>query len=263
MGVAIRIFGLATLLICVSGCLLAQHHAGSDGRAAGVSQRAPFPVQPVVPPSASARSIGIPASARSIGIPASAYITGGRPVNSIRQSPFIHGGSALGGPWRQTSHHPGRRDHRGGYGYVGYPYFPYLGYAETGFDNFAESAPIYPAEGIGVEPAAGNEVTRQLEQLSAQIDDLQSRLNEGQQGKQTSAASGTVEPEQPSAPPLTVVLSDGRTLKVQNYAVVGDTLWDLSSQPVRKIPAAKIDLPASSKASESSGVEFPQFGPGT
>jgi hypothetical protein len=61
---------------------------------------------------------------------------------------------------------------------------------------------------------------------------------------------------QPS-PPLTLILRNGEKLQVQNYAVMGQTFWDFSKQPARKIPIGSIDLPASAKATEASGAEFP------
>jgi hypothetical protein len=36
--------------------------------------------------------------------------------------------------------------------------------------------------------------------------------------------------------------------------------WDFTNQPVRRIPIAGIDIPASQKATEESGAEFPQLG---
>lgn len=63
--------------------------------------------------------------------------------------------------------------------------------------------------------------------------------------------------ETPPAPPITLVLNDGHTLQVQNYAIMGSTFWDFSKQPARRIPLSSINVPASAKATEASGAEFP------
>ena len=49
---------------------------------------------------------------------------------------------------------------------------------------------------------------------------------------------------------------DQRKEEVQNYAIVGQTLWIFSPQRTEKIPLADIDLAATAKANEDRGVEF-------
>ncbi len=63
--------------------------------------------------------------------------------------------------------------------------------------------------------------------------------------------------ELPPAPPVTIVLHDGQKFQVQSYAIMGQTFWDFSKQPVRKIPLSNIDVAASTKATIDSGAEFP------
>jgi hypothetical protein len=43
---------------------------------------------------------------------------------------------------------------------------------------------------------------------------------------------------------------------VQNYAIVGQTLWSFAPQHTQKIPLADLDLPATSKANDERGVDF-------
>jgi hypothetical protein len=62
----------------------------------------------------------------------------------------------------------------------------------------------------------------------------------------------TDEPGQPTV----LVFRDQRQEEVQNYAIVGRTLWIFSPQRTEKIPLAEIDLAASAKANEDRGVEF-------
>ena len=70
------------------------------------------------------------------------------------------------------------------------------------------------------------------------------------------AASG--KPEDPIAvqPSTVLVFKDGHQYDVLNYAIVGDTLFDLSAGRTHKILLADLDLPATRKANDDRGVEF-------
>ena len=64
-------------------------------------------------------------------------------------------------------------------------------------------------------------------------------------------------PEPVVAQPTTVlVFKDGHRSEVVNYAIVGDTLFDFSGERAHKIPIANLDIPATQKANDASGVEF-------
>ena len=58
--------------------------------------------------------------------------------------------------------------------------------------------------------------------------------------------------------PLSTVLvyRDGHQLEVQNYAIMGDTLWVLGDQTTRKIPLNELDLNVTEKLNADRGVEF-------
>jgi len=60
----------------------------------------------------------------------------------------------------------------------------------------------------------------------------------------------------PSPDPTLLVLKDGQTLEVGNYAIVGTTLFDMSPGRTRKIPIADLDLDATYKQNEDRGVVF-------
>ena len=63
---------------------------------------------------------------------------------------------------------------------------------------------------------------------------------------------------EPAVPqPLTVlVYRDGRQVEVQNYAIQGDVLFDLTPGHPRKIPLSDLDLDATSKANDDRGLDF-------
>jgi hypothetical protein len=157
----------------------------------------------------------------------------------------------------------------GYYSYLGEPF--YNDYSSFGYPTSWQGAgynapPDDPSmgpdpAGPGPGPASGDPALgEQLAQLNEQVNDLRARLGqtEGMSGAPPVTAAPQPAPAAPSAPPVTVILTSGQNLQVQNYAVVGDTFWDFSSQPVRKIPVSSIDLAASIKATEANGAEFPK-----
>jgi hypothetical protein len=64
-----------------------------------------------------------------------------------------------------------------------------------------------------------------------------------------------IEPAQ-SQEPSVLVFQDGHRLEVQNYAIVGDVLYDFTPGHMRKIPLSQLDLPATVKANDDRGVDF-------
>src|SRR5208283_3624806 len=61
---------------------------------------------------------------------------------------------------------------------------------------------------------------------------------------------------EPPQPPTTLVFKDGRQLEVNNYAIVSQTLYDLTPGHPRKIALADLDLPATQKQNDDHGVVF-------
>jgi hypothetical protein len=60
----------------------------------------------------------------------------------------------------------------------------------------------------------------------------------------------------PPQPPTTLVFKDGRQLEVNNYAIVSQTLYDLTPGHARKIALADLDLSATQKQNDDRGVVF-------
>ena len=57
-------------------------------------------------------------------------------------------------------------------------------------------------------------------------------------------------------PSTVIVYRDGHQMELQNYAIVGGTIFDLTDNRSRKILLAEIDLPATRKANDERGVDF-------
>jgi hypothetical protein len=57
-------------------------------------------------------------------------------------------------------------------------------------------------------------------------------------------------------PQTVLVFKDGHQLEVQNYAVIGDQLYDLTPGHRRKIALAELDLIATAKQNDDRGIDF-------
>ncbi len=63
--------------------------------------------------------------------------------------------------------------------------------------------------------------------------------------------------ERTEAVPATVLIfRDQHKQEVQNYAIVGQTLWNFAPEHTQKIPLSDLDLPATTKANDERGVAF-------
>ena len=69
------------------------------------------------------------------------------------------------------------------------------------------------------------------------------------------AAAPTQEPV-PDQPQTVLIFKDGHQIEVQNYAVVGNMLYDLTPGHHRKIAIADLDLTATSKQNDDLGISF-------
>ncbi|HEX8813935.1 MAG TPA: hypothetical protein VF753_00390 [Terriglobales bacterium] len=70
--------------------------------------------------------------------------------------------------------------------------------------------------------------------------------------------SGTDNASAPAVaqPETVLVFKDGHQLDVENYAIVGNTLWDLTDGRRHKIELDELDLTATAKQNEDRGVDF-------
>jgi hypothetical protein len=73
---------------------------------------------------------------------------------------------------------------------------------------------------------------------------------------ESAPAAPPVDTPVPDQPQTMLVFKDGHQLEVQNYAVIGDTLYDLSPGRHHKIPLAELDLTSTSKQNDDRGIDF-------
>ncbi|HUO61657.1 MAG TPA: hypothetical protein VMU24_13380 [Candidatus Acidoferrales bacterium] len=157
-----------------------------------------------------------------------------------------HGGSFH--PHHVGFHHHGnaryRFYYRWPYGYYGYSPGYYSYYPDT-YNTSDESY---------------GEQNSQLQQELSQLSDEVRRLREESAERSVEPAPPQYSPQpQSNAPPptpTTLVLRNGRTQKVDNYAIAGGTIWVFTNQRARKIPLSEVDLSATQKVNEEQGVPF-------
>jgi hypothetical protein len=71
-------------------------------------------------------------------------------------------------------------------------------------------------------------------------------------------AHSPADDDSPEPPPIptTLVFKDGHQLEIENYAIVSQTLYDLTPGRPRKIALADLDLSATQKQNDDHGVAF-------
>lgn len=137
------------------------------------------------------------------------------------------------------------RQFNNGYGYGVEPVYPFwMPYG--GYDTSeTEASPPPPAE-----PPQDNQLADEVGNLAAEVQ----MLRQGQLQQQYAAQPPA--PPEPKPPKTILIFRDGHALEVQNYAIVGDTLWVLSDQSSQRVPLALLNLSATEGANESRGLEF-------
>jgi hypothetical protein len=64
------------------------------------------------------------------------------------------------------------------------------------------------------------------------------------------------DPPEPPQEPTLLIFKDGRKIEVVNYAIVGETFFDLTPGHPRKVALADLDLTATEKQNDDHGVVF-------
>jgi len=153
----------------------------------------------------------------------------------VRRSPFFHHHHRFFGTWPYAGYY--------GYGYYGYPW-------DYGDDSYsADSYQSYPPPDYSSAYVDNSREQEQLDRLENEVDRLRAE-------RQARESQGSQARSKADSEPTELVFRDKHTEEVQNYAIVGQTLWILGAQRARKIPLAELDIPATKKANDNRGVEF-------
>jgi hypothetical protein len=137
---------------------------------------------------------------------------------------------------------------------VEYPVYPaYAYYPETyDYSSYSTSAnyysDVYYEQKHRRDQQAGN-LNRELHRLSDEVEQLRA---------ERTRAPDVPEHTTPAAEPRSTLLvfRDKHMEEIQNYAVVGQTLWTFSEQRAKRISLHDLDVPATTKVNDARGVEF-------
>ena len=133
-----------------------------------------------------------------------------------------------------------------GYGYpYGYPYdsySPYYSAPTVAEPYYSEPQPVYSQDATDQSNA---ELSYQIGELSRQIQDL----------RQQQAQAAQPAPVTPTTP-VVLIFKDGHRIEIQNYAIVGQTLWVLDQSNSTKLPLSDLDLNATQVENRSRGLRF-------
>ena len=91
----------------------------------------------------------------------------------------------------------------------------------------------------------------EIDRLSLEVDRLQER-----ESRESERAQSQLQPKAQSHRETVLVFRDTHTEEIQNYAIVGNTLWVFTELRARKISIASLDIPATTKANGDRGVDF-------
>lgn len=146
----------------------------------------------------------------------------------------------------------------------------------TPFSSFAPFAsfvpfswsPFYSTPLFDDSSYSSREDTEQVQRANAQVSDLTNQIellrDQLQQMREEQSAPREAAPPRPPEPTrdeprisTTLVYRDGHRSDVENYAIVGNTLWVFNDQRRKKIPLAELDLTATRQVNENQGVDFP------
>jgi hypothetical protein len=130
------------------------------------------------------------------------------------------------------------------------------GYIDPGYVDPGYVAPSYSPQ----VDQSNIDLQNQVQALSEEVE----RLRQEQQDQQQQPVVILPQPLPASPPtpvvpatPTTLVFRNGRRTSIQNFAIVGQTLWILDDGTTSKIPLSDLNLPATQEENRNKGVRFP------
>lgn len=148
-------------------------------------------------------------------------------------------------------------------GYGGYyGYAPYYGGYYGGYYPFSDSYSLAygSTENDGETQQLYSEINRLSNEVASLREEQEARAYPPQPPAPPSPPPAPEPRNAAPAEPTTFVFRDHHSERVQNYAIVGQTLWIFDEHKARKVALSEIDVAATQKANEDSGVFFPAVG---
>ncbi|MGA8152873.1 MAG: hypothetical protein WB952_18125 [Terriglobales bacterium] len=173
---------------------------------------------------------------------------GGLGRGGMRGGGGFHGRPFPGSFGGRAFHHHYPRYYGYGYGYPGwswygnYSYYPDYSYYVPSYDY----APDDYAQDSQTDQQQQNEIDRLNHEVARLREERRAQTPHPSPQTQWDRDSETTQ----------LVFRDKHTEEIQNYAIVGQTLWVFTEQRAKKIMLAELDLPATKKANDDRGVDF-------
>ena len=117
---------------------------------------------------------------------------------------------------------------------------------------YTESSYAPPEESPSIEQDQQSELNGKIDRLTDEVE----RLREQQAASPPQPSPGR-QSTSDNLPSRILVFRNGHREEIQNYVLVGDTLWILTEQRARKIPVPELDIETTTKANVERGLEFP------
>lgn len=139
--------------------------------------------------------------------------------------------------------------HNGGFGAAAYAPIYWM----VPMDYSAED------ETPAAQPEPDNSIADQVQALTDEVEMLREEQSAPQELPAREAGPRASAPKKP--PKTVLVFRDGHQSEVQDYAILGKTLWVFGDQTTRKVPLAQLNLDGTIKLNDDRGVDFAS--PGT
>jgi len=112
--------------------------------------------------------------------------------------------------------------------------------------SYSDPTPAYTAPPAPASDTSA-ELAYQVGQLSQQIADL--RAEQSAQRSQAAVPSRTTQQ-------TLLIFRDGHRQEIQNYAIVGQTLWIFDEHNSTRMPLSELDLTATQNVNRQRGIRF-------
>jgi len=184
----------------------------------------------------------------------SGYAPGNTSIPSSTNSSHSVGTSPHSTSGSQGVHHNPPHSASGSSGVVYYPYLYAVPYPYVADDNSANNTDA-PGDNDAADYQGGPTIfDRRGSGPDSYIPPVSAPVASARDGDNDNNEVASLNSDPPI--PTMLVFKDGHLLEIDNYAIVSQTLYDLTPGHPRKIALADLDLPATEKQNDDRGVTF-------
>lgn len=166
-------------------------------------------------------------------------------------------------PYRNPYHPWGYRPWGYGYGGWGWPWswgwYGGLGWYNSSYayDSYPDTyaAQTYPSY-VYVSPDNSSYYEQNSQAQQQEIDRLNNEVAALRAQRESQKSAQQPQPLAQIRAETVLIYHDGHAEEVENYAIVGKTIWVFNEARARKISLSDLDLPATKKDNEDRGIDF-------